>query len=54
MCSLWAGFFARQGHARWPPKKAMALEESAVSSMFETVRFLMGTLFQIELLRHEV
>jgi len=46
--------FCPAGTCTLPPKKAMALEESAVSSMFETVRFLMGTLFQIEPLRHEV
>ncbi len=32
----------------------MALEEQAISSLLEAVRFLMVTLFQIELLSREV
>lgn len=46
--------FCPAGTCTLPPKKAMALEESAVSSMLEIVCSSKVTLFQIELLRHEV
>ena len=54
MCSLWTGFFRPAGIGKLPPKKAITLEESAISSMFEIVRSSMVPLFQIELLSREV